>query len=71
MSYISFYIIAPLLQVQKQPPQVFYKKGVLKNFAKLTGDISAGISFLIKLQASGSVLRNTFGQLLLQLVDYE
>ena len=22
---------------QKQPPQVFYKKGVLKNFAKFTG----------------------------------
>ena len=22
------------LQVQKQPPEVFYKKGVLKNFAK-------------------------------------
>ena len=23
--------------VQKQPPEVFYKKGVLKNFAKFTG----------------------------------
>ena len=23
--------------MQKQPPDVFYKKGVLKNFAKFTG----------------------------------
>ena len=23
--------------MQKQPPEVFYKKGVLKNFAKFTG----------------------------------
>ena len=25
------------LKIQKQPPKVFYKKGVLKNLAKLTG----------------------------------
>ena len=26
-----------IIYVQKQPPDVFYKKGVLKNFAKFTG----------------------------------
>ena len=25
------------MQVQKQPPEVFYKKGVLKNFLNFTG----------------------------------
>ena len=25
------------IQIQKQPPEVFYKKGVLRNFAKFTG----------------------------------
>ena len=40
------------LQVfQKQPPEVFYKKDVLKNFAKLTGKRLCQSLFLIKLQA--------------------
>ena len=26
-----------LIDYQKQPPEMFYKKGVLKNFAKFTG----------------------------------
>ena len=26
-----------LIHYQKQPPELFYKKGVLKNFAKFTG----------------------------------
>ena len=26
-----------MTEIQKQPPEVFYKKGVLKNFAKFTG----------------------------------
>ena len=26
-----------MLNQQKQPPEVFYRKGVLKNFAKFTG----------------------------------
>ena len=26
-----------ILQYQKQPPKVFYKKGILKNFKKFTG----------------------------------
>ena len=33
-------------------PEVFYKKGVLRNFAKFTGNTCARVSFLIKLQAS-------------------
>ena len=32
--YILYYILYPL---QKQPPEVFYRKAVLKNFAKFTG----------------------------------
>ena len=34
---------------QKQPPEVFYKKVVLRNFTKFTGK---HLCFLIKLQAS-------------------
>ena len=30
---------------QKQPPEVFYKKGVHKNFANFTGNICVGVSF--------------------------
>ena len=37
---------------QKQAPEVFYKKGVLKNFSKFTGKPSVRVSFLLKLQAS-------------------
>ena len=33
--------------------EVFCKKGFLENFPKLTGKNFAGVSFLIKLQASG------------------
>ena len=38
------------LKVHKQPPEVFFKKG-LKNFAKLTGKHLCRSLFLIKLQA--------------------
>ena len=37
--------------VQKQPPQVFYKKGVLKNFVKFTGKHLCQSLFLKKLPA--------------------
>ena len=30
-------IFSHSLKKQKQPPEMFYKKGVLKNFAKFTG----------------------------------
>ena len=36
---------------QKQPPEVFYKKAVLKNFAIMTGKHLGGSLFLKKLQA--------------------
>ena len=44
-----------LLQVptnyrQKQPPKVFYKKAVLKNFAMFTGKHLCWTFFLVKLQ---------------------
>ena len=35
--------------IQKPPPDVFYKKRILKNFTKFTG--KHRVSFLIKLQA--------------------
>ena len=31
-------------------PKVFCKKGVVKNFAKFTGKLGVGVSFLRKLQ---------------------
>ena len=37
---------------QKQPPEVFFKKSILKNFAKFTGNTCASVSFLIKFQVS-------------------
>ena len=37
--------------VQKQPPEVFFKKGFLKNFANFTGKHLCWNLFLIKLQA--------------------
>ena len=47
-------------QSRKQPPEMFYKKGVLKNFfkfrfkiAKFTGKTFVEVSFSIKLQTSG------------------
>ena len=38
---------------RKHPPEVFYEKDVLKNFAKFTGKPCAKSLFLIKLLASG------------------
>ena len=40
------------MMMQKQPPEVFCKKGALENFAKLTGKQMCQSFFLIKLQAS-------------------
>ena len=37
--------------IPKQPPEVFCRKNVPRNFAKFTGSTSARVSFLIKLQA--------------------
>ena len=34
---ITVKVMATLIVSQEQPPEVFYKKGVLKNFAKFTG----------------------------------
>ena len=38
--------------MERQPPEGFLKKGVMRNFAEFTKkNISAGISFLIKLNS--------------------
>ena len=59
-----------MLKGQKQPLEVFYKKSVLRNFAKFTGNTFARDSFLIKLQAEVFLLKTPFlqtsGQLLLK-----
>ena len=53
--------------VQKQPPEVFFKKGVLKNFANLTGKHLCWSLFLIKLQARRTpILKNICGRLLIK-----
>ena len=38
--------------------EVFYKKGVLRNFAKFTGEHCARVSFLIKFQAACNFIKN-------------
>ena len=43
----------PNTKTKKQPPEVFYKKVFLKIPQNLRENISARVSFLIKLQASG------------------
>ena len=44
--------------LQKQPPELFYKKAVLGNFAIFTGKQQCWSLFLIKLQARPATLRN-------------
>ena len=41
-----------MMMMQKQPSEVFCKKGALENFVKLTGKQMCQSLFLIKLQAS-------------------
>ena len=52
--YVIFNVLCVMLvqyyKLQKQPPEVFCKKGVLRNFAKFTGKHLCQVSFLIKLQ---------------------
>ena len=43
------------LKSKSSHPEVFCKKGVFRNFAKLTGNTCARVSFLIKLQQSASL----------------
>ena len=61
----------------KQPPEVFYKKGVHKNFAKFTGKYVSRISLLIQYRLEAfplnfpkfsrtPSLQNIFGRLLLR-----
>ena len=46
-------ITYPVNSKQKQPPEVFCKKCVFKNFAKFTGKHLCQILFLLKLQILG------------------
>ena len=51
---------------QKQPPEVFYKKGILKNFAKFTGKHLCQSLFFNKVAGPRTEhLQNTSGRLLL------
>ena len=40
--------------MQKQPPEMFYKKGVLKNFAKFTGNRVVAISAIFSMRSQKS-----------------
>ena len=50
----------------KQPPEVFYKKGVHKNFAKFTGKYVSRSLFINRVQSRGfsfefsEIFKNTF-----------
>ena len=47
-----FLAVATLI-ILTHVPDVLYKKGVIKNFAKFTGNTCVGVSFLTKLQVLG------------------
>ena len=50
---------------QKQPPEVFYKKGILRNFAKFTGNTCARVScaYFIKKEALTQVFSCEFWEI--------
>ena len=47
-----FWKFQPLL-IRNSRPEAFCWKGILRNFAKFTGNICARVSFLVQLQAGG------------------
>ena len=53
VDFLKYCLMTMLLFVLKQPPELFCKKGVLKNLAKFMGKDLARVSFLIKLLALG------------------
>ena len=53
VDFLEYCLMTMLLFVLKQPPELFCKKGVLKNLAKFMGKGLARVSFLIKLLALG------------------
>ena len=55
----EFHLSQRQISLQKQPPEVFWKKGVLSNFRKFTGKHLCECLFLIKLQASVSEKRES------------
>ena len=50
--------LKPCDYLQKQPPEVFYKKAVLKNFAIFPEKACVGVSFLIKLLVFIPILKD-------------
>ena len=53
VDFLEYCLMTMLLFVLKQPPELFCKKGVLKNLAKFMGKDLARVSSLIKLLALG------------------
>ena len=53
-------VLLKMYTVQKQPPEVFCKKVVFRNFAKLTKKHLCRSLFFNKLQASCEISKNTF-----------
>ena len=48
--------------ISKQPPEMFYKKGVLKNFVKFTENTCTRVSFLTKLEACDFIKKETLAR---------
>ena len=46
--FVKLSISTIFKDIQKQPPEMFYKKGVLKNFPRITGKHCAKVYFLIQ-----------------------
>ena len=61
-----------LSQVQKQPPELFHRKGVLRNFTKFTGKHRRQSLFSVNFAKflRTPFLQNTSGRLLLQVNIY-
>ena len=59
LSYIhDFNISRIIMEAQKQPPELFYKKGVLKVLQNSQENTCTRVSFLIKLQACKLIKRD-------------
>ena len=52
LSSVNFLMTRKYVEIQKQPPEVFYKKGVLKISQNSEENICARVSFLIKWHVS-------------------
>ena len=57
---VKIYYSFKRIQLRSSRPEVFCKKGVLRNFAKFTWNTCARVSFLITLQAATLLKKRTW-----------